>query len=108
MRLKLQGLTKTKAAPHDFTLLLLSSQGRHLGPRCYQQSGGFFLMSEHEVTLKLRLPAERYIALRHLANEEGRSMNGQVNNLISQALYQELTKIKERDRGQNGGNEENE
>ena len=63
-------------------------------------------MTDHDVTLKLRLPAERYIALRHLANEEGRSMNGQVNHLISQALYQELTKIKERDRGQNGGSDE--
>jgi hypothetical protein len=63
-------------------------------------------VTDHDVTLKLRLPAERYIALRHLANEEGRSMNGQVNHLISQALYQELTKIKERDRGQNGGSDE--
>lgn len=36
-----------------------------------------------EVTLKLRMPPERYIALRHLANQEGRSMNGQVNYLIS-------------------------
>ena len=58
-----------------------------------------------EVTLKLRLPAERYIALRHLANLENRSMNGQVNHLISLALISACTAIKDSDRGQTGGSE---
>jgi hypothetical protein len=59
-----------------------------------------------EVTLKLRLPPERYIALRHLANVEGRSMNGQVNYLISHALMQVCASLKQGDRGQNGDIEE--
>jgi len=65
-------------------------------------------MDQHEVTLKLRLPPERYIALRHLANEEGRSMNGQINHLISQALLQVCNSLKERGGRQNGGNDEHE
>jgi hypothetical protein len=55
-----------------------------------------------EVTLKLRMPPERYIALRHLANAEGRSMNGQVNHLVSLALMQVCASLKQGDRGQNG------
>ena len=61
-----------------------------------------------EVTLKIRMPPERYIALRHLANVEGRSMNGQVNYLISQALLQVCAAMKQSDRGHNGASEEDE
>jgi hypothetical protein len=59
-----------------------------------------------EVTLKIRMPAERYIALRHLSNFENRSMNGQVNHLISLALIQACAAIKDSDRGQNGDTDE--
>ena len=55
-----------------------------------------------EVTLKIRMPPERYIALRHLANEEGRSMNGQVNHLVKSALLSIVQQLKHSDRGQSG------
>lgn len=59
-----------------------------------------------EVTLKIRMPGERYLALRALANSQERSMNAQVNFLISDALVKEIAAIKGSDRGQDGGKDE--
>jgi hypothetical protein len=61
-------------------------------------------VNDDEVTLKLRMPAERYIALRHIANEEGRSMNGHVNFLIKQVIINSVSDIKNPTRGQKGVN----
>lgn len=55
-----------------------------------------------EVTLKIRMPAERYIALRHLANENGWSMNRQINHLVSQALVKVCAGMKSSVRGHDG------
>ncbi len=53
-------------------------------------------------TLKLRIPSERYIALIQLAHANDRSINGQVNHLILDALNEYIDVVKGNGRGQDG------
>lgn len=52
------------------------------------------------------MPSERYIALIALSNAKDRSMNGQVNHLVLNALNEFIDEAKLNVRGQNGGNDE--